>query len=317
MNFNNTVIMQEILDKTSWNKLISSQKMSQFLQSWEWGEFQKSLNREIWRLDCGAQIFKHKLLFKKNYLYIPRILINNQDNFFEEIKKIAKQEKSIFIRIESVEKINFNLIPIKQVQPVNTLILDLQKPEEELLKSMHHKTRYNIRLAERKNIQIKKIENKKIGIENFLKLNKETTDRDQFVSHGDNYYRKMIESDIVELWQAEYQGEILASNIVIVFGDMATYLHGASSSTNRNLMAPHLLQWKIIQNTKSRGFKFYDFWGINPENQDDKNYKKSWQGITRFKKGFGGEIINYPGCFDLIIDKFWYLMYSFGKFIGN
>jgi len=105
---------------------------------------------------------------------------------------------------------------------------------------------------------------------------------------------------------AELGGKIIAANMVVFFGDTVTYVHGASSNQYRNIMAPHVLQWRQIQAAKKEGYKYYDFWGVAPEGQE----KHHWAGITRFKKSFGGKGVSYLGAYDLILDKFWYTLYK-------
>ena len=193
---------------------------------------------------------------------------------------------------------------------------------------MHQKTRYNIRLAEKRGVTVKESSN----INEFLKLNSETTARDKFKSHPDNYYRTMFkvlgvnqqsttnnQQCVAKLFTAYFKNKAIASNIVIFFADTANYIHGASSNEHRNLMAPHLLQWEVIKYAKSQGYKWYDFWGINPSvgTGCDPSYHKSWQGITRFKRGFvsekTGKEITYPGCYDLIFQPKWYNLYKIVK----
>ena len=187
------------------------------------------------------------------------------------------------------------------VQPERTSILNIDDSEEDLLKNMHHKTRYNIKLAEKKGVEIR--EAKEADLEEWWNIMTETKKRDGFRSHSRSYYKKMLEIDIVHLLIAEFEGKIIAGNIVSFFGDTAVYIHGASSSQYRHLMAPYLLQWQAIKIAQEKGMKYYDFYGI------DEN---KWPGVTRFKKGFGGEEINYPGAFDLI---FYPLCYNGYKYV--
>ena len=100
-------------------------------------------------------------------------------------------------------------------------------------------------------------------------------------------------------------GRVLAANLMIWFGDTVSYLHGASSNVRREVMAPHLLHWKLINEAKSLSFKHYDFWGVAPEG----TVNHPWAGVSRFKRGFGGRYVAYPGTFDLPLDRFWYRVY--------
>jgi len=335
----------EIKEKNQLDNFVGSQKMSQFLQSWEWGEFQQRLGRKIWRLGvldgkslvASALAIKHNLPFGKNYLYSPRgpivnnkIPVANFQNAFRQIInkiiEIVKQEASMFMRFEPpVEKTSqpilksligndYKSVGSQFIQPKDTLILDLSKSEEQLLSEMHPKTRYNIRLAEKKGVKIR------IGVkedfEKFWSLNMETSQRDGFKTHPKSYYQKMLEvlsPDFSKLFLTEYEGKVLVANLVIFFGDTVTYLHGASSNEYRNLMAPHLVQWRQIEEARKLGFKYYDFWGVIPSQQSIDYRPQSWSGLTRFKKGFGGFEVNYVGTDDLILDGFWYNMYKMGR----
>ena len=105
---------------------------------------------------------------------------------------------------------------------------------------------------------------------------------------------------------AEYQGNVLAANLEIVYGDTATYLHGASSSQDRQVMAPFLLQWEAMRAAKAEGKKSYDLWGANPSSKSSFYYKSAWEGITRFKEGFGGSRVDLIGTWDLPVNRFLY-----------
>lgn len=309
-----------------------------FLQSFEWGEFQEKTGKKIRRLvmEDGGKILAamtlvlHPLPFKKNYLYCGRGPIFGNavsgetafPRFLEEIKKIAAKENAIFFKIEPPK--NFPPSPghlaefgfkksLKEIQPSETVILDLRKNEEELLKEMKQKTRYNIRLAEKHEIKIKESND----FEGFWKLLEKTARRDKFHLHLKNYYETMLRGNGVatatalpsggfsnKLFFAEKGGEIIAGTVVNFFGKRAAYLHGASSAEHKNLMAPYLLHWEIVRYAKKNGFEEYDFWGIS---------KKKYPGVTRFKLGFGGTEIKYSGAFDLTFDKFWRLVYSIGR----
>ena len=230
---------------------------------------------------------------------------------FKEIEKIAKKEKAVFLRFEPgikypLSNIQYPIARTINVQPAKTIILDLAKTEEELLRAMHQKTRYNIRLAERKGVKIRIVDSSNFApdFEKFWEIMEETVRRDTFRLHSKEHYRGMLQinNDFVKLLIAEYEGKIIAGNILTFFGDTATYVHGASGNEFRNLMAPYALQWQTIKSARKKGFKYYDFYGVD----EDK-----WPGVTRFKKGFGGEEISYPGTFDFILNKKWYRLYNF------
>ncbi len=274
-----------------------------FLQSAEWEEFQKAVGRKTWRAD-GVLIIKHDLSAELSYLYCPRP-VDITEKFLLDIERVAKEEHSLFLKIDPLIDSKLKNLKFKasnSIQPKKTVILDLQKSEEELLRGMREKTRYNIRLAERHGVRISPR-----PPDVFWDLLKETAERDEFNIHEKSYYEKLLtiksENFSNELFFAEYQGKILATALINFYkpSGAATYLHGASSRENKEVMAPHLLHWRIIQEAKKRGFGHYDLWGID---------EKKWPGVTRFKLGFGGSQVEYPEATDIIYRPFWYGFYK-------
>jgi len=315
-------------------------QLANLLQSKQWEEFQNSLGKKTFWIE-NSLLIKNELPLGKNYLYCPHGPEELTKEFIERVKKLAKQacspkrrEKTIFVRIEPLQENKKTCLagpPVggqagkakkqkikktKSIQPSSTLILNLEKSEEQLLSEMKPKTRYNIRLAQRKRVTIETtIDPEKIDI--FYNILTETTARDRFHAHPLSYYKKMLEilgkQGIIKLYLAKYENKYIAANIVSFYKNTATYLHGASSNQYRNVMAPHLLQWQAICDAKKQGLKYYDFWGI----ADTDNLKHKWSGVTRFKKGFGGEAIHYPGTYDVVISKTWYFIYKIMRFVNR
>lgn len=335
--------IREETEKQVVNDFIGSFTKSQFLQSWPWGEFQKGLDRKIWRLGVfdnsnllgSALVISHELPVGKSYLYCPRgpvvdtkLSVEKRKEVWsvllEEIISRAKKQGAMFVKIEPpIEQAErqvfddvtkqFSMRQVAFVQPQDSWYLDLAKSEEELLREMHQKTRYNIRLAERKGVNVRPTDGE-WDFQKFWQLNVMTGQRDAFRSHSREYYYQMFkilkDSNILKLFVAEYNDQIIAVNYVIFFGDTVTYVHGASANKYRNVMAPHLLQWRQIQKAKELSFKYYDFWGVAPDKATDNH---PWMGITRFKKSFGGQGIAYVGAYDLILDMMWYKLYKLAQ----
>ncbi|OGZ32097.1 MAG: hypothetical protein A2V69_01365 [Candidatus Portnoybacteria bacterium RBG_13_40_8] len=199
--------------------------MNSFLQSNTWLEFQKSLGRKAWQVNEISAI-KHNLPFGKSYLYSPRCESKFlSKTFLNKVREIAKQENSIFFKAEPQDNINLEKLGFRKshnIQPTKTIILDITKPEQELLNQMHHKTRYNIGLAEKKGIKIKK--DKKLFGE-FWRLMEETTKRDKFRPHLKEYYQKMLEIPRVELFLAELNGKIIAANVVVFYEKICSKIY--------------------------------------------------------------------------------------------
>lgn len=313
----------EIQDKNKLNDFVGAQEHAEFLQSWEWGEFQEKAEGKILRLGveengeflAAATLVKKSLPLGMKYFYCPRSpalkeeIRNKKEEiiifFLDEIKKIAQREKVIFLRFEPnvLLPAASGQLQIKKtidIQPAQTIILDLAKSEDELLSAMHQKTRYNIRLAEKKGV---KIEEGAAKFDDFWRMMDKTAQRDKFTAHNKDYYKKLLQAapGMFKLFAAAYQEKIIAAGIFAFFGDTAAYLFGASSDEDRNVMAPYLLQWEMIRKAKQENFKYYDFFGIS---------EKKWPGVTRFKRGFAGQEIKYPGTFDLVFNRTRYNIYQ-------
>lgn len=288
-------------------------KQDCFLQSREWEKMQKSLGVKTWWLEernATALVLKRKLPLGRSWLYIPRGPMGQMSPELEKkLIEIGEQENSIFVRIDPPIQTPYSAPWRKaerEVQPRNTLILDLTKSEEELLADMHQKTRYNIRLAQKKGVQVR-FSKDVADVEHFLKLSKDVSERTAFSYHPDEYYQAMAGLNFTELALAEYQGQVLAAHIIISFGDTVTYVHGASSSQQREVMAPHLLQWETLRRAKEKGYAKYDFFGVAPENADENH---PWAGVTRFKLGIGGQRVDYIGAYDLVLNETMYHMFN-------
>lgn len=283
-----------------------------FLQSSEWEELQRVYGRKTWRV-FDVLVIRYDLPGGFNYLYCPRPRLVT-GSWLLAVKEIARAEQSLFLKIEPAEEIpagefkNFNFRVSKSLQSSKTLLLDLAKEEKEMLSGMHEKTRYNIRLAEKKGVQIKRGD----AFNTFWNMLQETARRDGFHTHPKDYYEKLLavktESFSNELFFAKQEGDFLAAAMVNLYrpSKTATYLHGASSSQRREVMAPYLLHWRIIQELKRQNFRDYDLGGID---------QVKWPGVTRFKRGFGGEIVEFPPAVDLIFRSHLYRLYKFINFL--
>lgn len=329
----------------SWEWLAFQESLGR--RVWRLGITEQLNNEATQQLVAVCGVVSHELPFGQIYLYAPRIVLGKLQEVTggykklqEAILKIAEKERAIFWRFEPAQgsgippssrqyRLDFGragrdqvsaVVVSQPVQPTVTLIADLSGDDDARLAAMHEKTRYNIRLAERKGVRCQGsgISGEQDGFGEFWTLLEETARRDKFHTHQRSYYEKMMEvlgatqqlnnsttqQFSVRLWLARHEDKAIAGALVGYFGDTATYLHGASSHEHRNLMAPYALHWEIMRDARAAGFKRYDFWGID---------EKKWPGVTRFKKGFGGEVVQYPGAFDLPISRFWYTLYRLGK----
>lgn len=323
-------------DQSLYDLFVQHHPLGSIHQSWNWGVFQsKSTERDkFWvvvvkddkdNIQASALIIRQRLPLGKCWLYCPRgPLVDYTDHqqlaaLFEKIREIAWREKAIFVRFdpgimldserENIRQIQQNLKTLKakeahaHYQPEHTLIVDLDKSEEEILKQMKPKGRYNIKVAQKHGVSIRisdeKSPTRQMDIQKFYDLLKATTSRDGFSGHPMSYYQHMLDvlgNQHALLYLAEYQSQVIAGMIVTYFNNTAIYYFGASGNEYRHVMAPYLLQWQAMQDAKAMGMHYYDFLGIAPE--DEPNHP--WAGVTSFKLKFGGKRIQYLPAQEII-----------------
>ncbi|MFH1867276.1 MAG: peptidoglycan bridge formation glycyltransferase FemA/FemB family protein [Patescibacteria group bacterium] len=305
-----------------------------FLQTSAWQKFEFSQGATVDSLGLLdqeklvgiASVVERQLPGGFKYLYVPRGPLCQEDkysdDFIQLLIKHYQTSGSVFLRIEPLDLSSdwLHATGFKATdsnQPTASLLLDLTQSTDKLLAVMHPKTRYNIRLAERKGLSWRLAGSE--GLEDFWQLLKTTAQRDSFSSHTKDHYRLLLEqlgseplgsAEVsVRLAIVEHQNKLLAGSLLTFSHGVVTYLHGASSNEARELMPTYLLHWRSITEAKKQGFKLYDWWGISTP----KHPKRSWEGITRFKKGFGGMIVDYPGTFDYPYHKHWYVFYCLAR----
>lgn len=204
-----------------------------------------------------------------------------------------------------------------QIQFRNTVLIDLNPPEEELLARMKQKTRYNIRLAEKKDVALRVGTLGDLGM--LYKMYAETSVRDGFVIRDEGYYKTVWELFMAnqlpitdyqfphtEPLIAEVNSEPIAAIFVFYFAGRAYYVYGMSREAHREKMPNYLLQWEAIKRAKAKGCSVYDLWGA-PEVFDESN---SMWGVYRFKEGLGGKVVRTLGAWDFAPSPLWYKMYS-------
>ncbi|MFH1252986.1 MAG: peptidoglycan bridge formation glycyltransferase FemA/FemB family protein [Candidatus Uhrbacteria bacterium] len=304
----------EALDKQRWNDFIIKHgpRSGAFLYAWEWSEMALGHRYEFWENDelIGLASVGYVFLpFGQSYLSCIYGPITFRQEKILEMLELLNSTEAIFARFEPAEEIkNRRVKKTRSITPPTTLITSLELKIEDLLSQMHHKTRYNIFLAERKGVKVRFLT--AADLTAVWPLFTETAERDSFRLHSKKHYEDLLnfksEDLKIFLVGAYFENQLLAANIMVDFNGVRTYLHGASSSKKRNLMGPYLLHWELMKEAKEKGLKFYDWWGI--AKTDDP--KDPWAGITRFKKGFGGEVVSYPGTFDYVLNPFKYFVYN-------
>ena len=316
-----------------WNQFLTASSRASFLQSWEFGEFYKGLGLKVWRLGLFAKnnlegiglLVKQETRFG-SFLYCPGgPLLNHFEEglkgFLVAARDIAKKEGCGLIRLDPrlVSEAEVRVLQAQSLkkaavytQPQCSLVLDLTQGLDEIKSGLSDSTRYNIGWVDRKGVAVEISQNPG-DFDTFISLLADTANRHGFkLWRRTNYYKEQFlafqKDGKAKLFVAhapkEFGNQVLAAAVVVYLGDTVTYLHAASSSNLRNLRAPYLMQWKIIEDAKNSGYKNYDFWGVAAtESPSDP-----WAGVSAFKKSFGGERVCYQPPFDLPVSGQYYLL---------
>jgi lipid II:glycine glycyltransferase (peptidoglycan interpeptide bridge formation enzyme) len=183
---------------------------------------------------------------------------------------------------------------------------------------MHEKTRYSIRVAERKGVTAEIVASDFAAyFDKFYELMTTTAERNKFSLHPRAYYERIFqEMEVMPeayLSIARHANAVLAINLIIMFSGVANYVFGCSDDKERNRMPAYAAQWEAIKEAKRRGCRFYNFGGITSSLDE----YEGWEGLTRFKKRFGGEEISHSELYDLVVEPFWYSLYTFRKWLKS
>jgi lipid II:glycine glycyltransferase (peptidoglycan interpeptide bridge formation enzyme) len=293
------------------------------LQSRAWGEFRARMGIEVVRIGVfqnnkltgGWQFTLHKVPYLPLKIgYFPKGPLPTPE-MIQTLRSFGQKKNVCYIQIEPdiTAEETFSLKNLPGLRPANhplftryTFVLDLTKSEDELMKSFHPKTRYNIRLAQRHGVVVKE-DNSDTAFLAYLKLSEETTRRQGFYSHNRQYHTTLWKtfgkSGGAKLFTATYQNTIVSAWMVFIFKDTMYYPYGASSRNYKEVMAPNLLLWEIMLYAKRSGLFYFDLWGsLGPE----PDTRDPWYGFHRFKEGYHPELIEFAGSFDLVIRPFWY-----------
>lgn len=303
--------IKEVSSQDEWDKLVTSQDDYTFLQSWDWGEFQKSRGEKVWRVVVGdkpCQFFTVSARRGK-FLFVPHVTFVNKE-LVEFLKKTAQEEKCVFIRISpwmtngGFAKFDFREAPT-MMHAEETWLVPISGSEGEVFSKMRKTHRNLIRRAERENIRIQRSKDLKI----LHHLLVETSKRHKFVPFSSSYLEKEWAAfsidNACELFVGEFDKEVLAAALIIFYGKFAFYYQSGSKETR--LPVNYLLQWEVIKEAKMRGCEIYNMWGVAAENS------KNSGGLFMFKSGFGGEAKKYLHAQDLVLSPKYYLTYALEK----
>jgi lipid II:glycine glycyltransferase (peptidoglycan interpeptide bridge formation enzyme) len=299
-----------VLSAQEWEHFLERYPEAHFLQKREWGELKAGFGWEVVRFEVegsGAQVLFRRLPLGWSIGYLPKgpLFPGSQPpaSFWAALDRVCRRKRAIFCTLEAdrwEHEGGFAFPPPwrpspRPIQPPRTLVVDLRGSEAEILGRMKQKTRYNIRLAEKKGVSVRPWQD----LEAFHRLMEVTGQRDGFGVHSLEYYRRAWElfhpSGQCELLMAEYAAQPLAALMVFRHGRRAWYVYGASSDRERNRMPTYLLQWEAMRWARAQGAEEYDLWGVPDADEATleahftERQDGLW-GVYRFKRGFGGEL---------------------------
>jgi lipid II:glycine glycyltransferase (peptidoglycan interpeptide bridge formation enzyme) len=328
----------ECEDFATWETELLTAANFTFLQGWQYGELWQDIGYQRRRFlveEGGKRVLlfqvavvsarrgkvlqlRHAPIFLRGFSELTpelqRQVVTETLNF---LKDLAKSYNCDFIRLQAlvelesqnpllaeIKRAGFKPAHIHNIDAEKTLILDITPEAETLLGNMRKQTRYYIRRAEKDGVSVK-LYTDISAVDRFFKIHEDTTQRQNFVSYSLDYYRKSFayansipESKLrAEVFLAEYQGVEIAGAIVVFMGEKAFYSDGGSLTAYSKIPASYAIQWRAIQRAKELGCKSYNFWGGVSPDKENTNYP--WYGIDLFKRGFGGERVDYMHAHDL------------------
>lgn len=305
------------------------------LQSFAWGEFRSQTGTRVERVgvfDQGKLVYAFCVTFHViphssfTVGYYPKGTMPDEQ-VMKLLEDLGRKNNALYIKMEPdiaaavgapngfavIREFLFShgCVAGKALFTPYSFQLSLLPTEDELLASMHQKTRYNINLAAKKGVQIIE-DTTKAGLDEYLKLLQETTKRQGFYAHTQEYYTKMFDTiaptGMMHIFKATLDGATLSVWIIFVFNGKLYYPYGASSREHREVMANNLLAWKVIQFGKSQGCEVFDMWGSLGPNPDQND---PWYGFHKFKEGYGGKLVEFVGSYDLVLNPPMYKIFQF------
>lgn len=318
-----------------WDELIQLAPDYTFLQSYAYGNFQKAIDKEVkrWVFLGGEDNRDSVLLFQTNSVHARRgnilqlrhgpiptpyfLELGQQEQltaitrFLAELKQLGESTKADFIRLQvlqitetelgeifrkAMREAGFRAANIHNIDAEKTLVLDINRSEDEILAGMRKQTRYYIRRAKKDGVEVS-VSSDPEAVADFFRVHADTVSRQDFVSFSEDYYQKFLKLMPAKVIRAHYKGEVIAAAIVVFYGVKAFYSEGGSLTKYSKIPGSYAVQWRAIELAKEFGCASYNFWGGVLPHDAPPNYP--WLGIDLFKRGFGGERVEYLHAQDL------------------
>jgi lipid II:glycine glycyltransferase (peptidoglycan interpeptide bridge formation enzyme) len=319
-----------------WDAFLAARPEAHILQTSAWGELKSRFGWSAERIAlargehivAGALVLFRRLPLQLGALaYIPKgPIVDPGDSelaaaLMTGLDRLCRKRRAVLLKIEPdapyaapFARLGFRPSP-HTIQPRRTILVDLASSEQDMLAAMHPKTRYNIRLAERKGVTVREAARSDLPV--FDALMQATGARGGFASHAPAYYQVAFELFVparARLFVAEVDAQIVAGLFAFAHGERAWYFYGASGDAHRDKMPNHALQWRAMRWARSIGCRAYDLWGIPDEDEAtlEAQYLSRGDGlwgVYRFKRGFGGRVACFAGALDRAYNPVIYRLY--------
>lgn len=309
------------ISRDQWDTLITKFPEANMLQSWQWGEVQEQLGHTVVRQEIADDTTTVGLVSaiikdarRGRYLEIPGGPLIDWSNatlvgqVLASLKQIGSDHSCVFMRLrpqceDSPELRNLFAKFGAQLSPMHvtadhTSIIDLAPDDETLLTNMRQQTRYEIKRAPKRGVEIVRVEAPEI-IETFYHLQAETAERQGFIPPSRKYLEACFEKfgDNAAIYKASKGDVLLNLALVITYGQEVAYLEAASTSEARREPGAYAVIWQAMRDAKSAGITRFNLWGIAPPDSPGHRYA----GVTTFKRGFGGRDVAYLSPHDIVL----------------
>ncbi|MBR3220278.1 peptidoglycan bridge formation glycyltransferase FemA/FemB family protein [Candidatus Saccharibacteria bacterium] len=323
------MIIKTATSKSQWDKFVTSHKEANFLQSWDFYEFYQSRGNEIVRriavddkdkiIGAYAGVVEHAKRGRHLAIAGGPILDWSDKKLvkaiFKDIAEQGKEQNCVFVRVRPQLELSdksqklFKDLGLKKAPMYLSVefagVLDLTKSDDEITAGMRQRLRRALRKAAKNNIIVETSTNP-ADIHTFYQIQLQTAKRHDFFAFSEDFLTKQFEAFAPNgeavLYTAKHEGEILAQNFMIFYGNEASYHYGVSSELGTKLSGAPLLHMAAMKDARERGIKRYNFWGI----VDEDDTKHRFYGVSTFKRGFGVTELKYLPAHDLILDKLKY-----------
>ncbi|MBL8055589.1 MAG: peptidoglycan bridge formation glycyltransferase FemA/FemB family protein [Anaerolineales bacterium] len=329
-------------DPAAWNQMAASLPGAHLLQAWEWGALKSRYGwraeRLAWGQCAAAQVLTRSALRGAlRVLYVPRGPLlewgeaDRRGQVLDDLQAVARRRGALLLKLDPGLPLAAGLPGAEQdhaagqaaraellrrgwrfspdqIQFRNTVTLDLRRSEADLLAAMKQKTRYNVRLAAKKGVQVRA--GGLADLDPLYRMYAETSVRDGFVIRHAGYYHEvwgaLLRAGLAQPLIAEVAGEAVAALVLFTFGGTAWYFYGMSRDAHRERMPNYLLQWEAVRWAQAHGCHTYDFWGA----PDEFVETDAMWGVWKFKEGFGGQIVRGLGAWDYAPRPALYQLYT-------